>query len=224
MRLGYSTCWEMIEGAADGCSGLRDDFARRYTPVVHGFLRYRWRGTSLLSEVDDATSEVFVECFRLGGVLEKTDPTRSGGFRAFFYGVIRNIARRFEEARANSREQQQPSTAFDLDEQTARETSLSQVFDRSWAESILNEARTRYRLAAEQEGEEALRRVDLLRLRFEDDVPIREIATRWKVDVDKVHQQYRLARREFRRCFEAELASRGEGLGGRWQELLALLR
>ena len=222
-----STSWEVIQGAGRGDGRQREEFARRYAPIIREYLGARWRDTPMLPEVEDAADEVFLECFRLGGVLERADPARSGGFRAFFYGVVRNIARRFEGARARNREQQ-PSTSFDPAERKTPETSLSRVLDRAWARAILDEAGARYRKEAETQGEGAMRRVELLRLRFEEDLPIREIASRWNVDPDKVHQEYRRARREFRRFLEAELTfheeDTEEGIERHWQEFLSLLQ
>ena len=222
-----STCWEVIEGAARGDEGQREEFARRYAPIIREYLGARWHGTSMLTEVEDAEAEVFLECFRIGSVLERADAARSGGFRAFFYGVIRNVARRFEDAEARNREQQ-PATSFDPDERETLESSLSRILDRAWARAILDEAGARHREEAETQGEDAMRRVELLRLRFEDNLPIREIASRWDMDPDKVHQQYRRARREFRRCLEAELTFHEEGTDDdaerQWEQFLSLLR
>ena len=50
----------------------------------------------LRDDLDDVTQEVFVECFRTGGVLEAAGSGRVPRFRAFLYGVIRNVARRVE--------------------------------------------------------------------------------------------------------------------------------
>ena len=185
----------------------------------------RWRGTPLFGEIGDAQADVFLESFRSGGVLEQADPARSGGFRAFFYGVMRNVARRFEDARIRDREHQ-PSTSFDPDSRRLAETSLSRILDRAWARAVLDEAGMRHRQSAASQGEAALRRVELLRLRFEDELPIREIAKRFHMEADKVHQEYRRARREFRRCVEAELLFQGgseDDLEEQWEELLSLL-
>jgi hypothetical protein len=58
-------------------------------------------------------------------------------------------------------------------------------------------ARLQRRRAAEG-GDEALRRVELLRLRFEEGLPIRAIAERWGADAARLHHAYALARQEFR--------------------------
>ena len=47
-------------------------------------------------------------------------------------------------------------------------------------------------------GEEARRRVELLRLRFQEDLPIRDIAQRWQTEAAVLHHEYAKAREEFR--------------------------
>jgi hypothetical protein len=48
-------------------------------------------------------------------------------------------------------------------------------------------------------SEEAARgRVELLRLRFQDSLPIREIAQRWSMDAAALHYEYARARQEFK--------------------------
>lgn len=44
----------------------------------------------------------------------------------------------------------------------------------------------------------ARRRVALLALRFEENLPIREIARRWEVDPARLHRHYARARDEFK--------------------------
>jgi RNA polymerase sigma-70 factor (ECF subfamily) len=43
-----------------------------------------------------------------------------------------------------------------------------------------------------------VRRVELLRLRFQEGLPIRDIATRWQTDAAVLHHEYARAREEFR--------------------------
>ena len=53
---------------------------------------------------------------------------------------------------------------------------------------------------------EAVRRVELLRLRFEENLPIRAIAELWGTDAARLHHAYALARQEFRAALLAVLA------------------
>jgi RNA polymerase sigma-70 factor (ECF subfamily) len=185
----------MIAGAAAGAVRDRAEFARRYTPVVRAYLGARWRGTPLLAEMDDALQEVFLDCFREGGALTRARPGAPRTFRAFLYGVVRNVARRAEhEVRRGGLPL---DTAFDP---PADERSLSEAFDRAWAGSLVRQAGARQAALARETGEAAVRRVDLLRLRFQDDLPIREIARLWEEDPAFLHHEYAKARREFSRA------------------------
>jgi RNA polymerase sigma-70 factor (ECF subfamily) len=184
----------VIRGAAAGEVSDKEAFARYYRPAIRSYLGARWRHSPLKAEIDDATQEVFLECFR--GVLDRADETRKGGFRALLYGVTRNVARRFEERDRNRREVQPSSSGF-AERVAANEPSLSVVFDRAWAESILDHAREAQARRAARQGADAQRRVDLLRLRFEEDTPIRAIAAQWEVEPQWLHNQYAKARKEF---------------------------
>ncbi len=132
MPAAESTCWTIIRAAAAGSPADREELARRYLGVVRAYLAARWRGLVLRDDLDDATQEVSVECFRRGGVLESAGAGRVPSFRAFLFGVIRNVARRFEN--------QQPRFAPLPDAIDADEESQSRLFDRTWAQAIMEEA------------------------------------------------------------------------------------
>ena len=77
-------------------------------------------------------------------------------------------------------------------------------------------------------GSEAGRRVHLLRLRFHDGLPIRDIAERWGMDAAKLHHEYATAREEFRAALRAVVAfhhpdAPSSELDQRATDLLALL-
>jgi RNA polymerase sigma-70 factor (ECF subfamily) len=196
----HSTCWTLIHAAADGSPPERDEFARRYAPVLRAYLSARWRVSPLLQDVDDVVQDIFIECLRPGGALGRVDPARAGGFRAFLYGVARNVALRREARR------QPPPDGAALDAIPDDHTSLSHVFDRAWARTILREAARRQEERARVAGERALRRVELLRLRFQEDLPIREIARRWEMDAAALHHEYARARDEFREALHEVVA------------------
>jgi len=194
---GSETCWTLIRGAAAGDLDGRDAFARRYSPVVRAYLRARWAGSPLLQEVEDATQEAFVECFKAGGAIERVSAEKGGSFRGFLYGVVRNVARNQERRLRRRRDvptgKTLPPEAFPADEE-----SLGVVFDRAWATALVREAGALQRRRAAGIGADARRRVELLRLRFREGLPIREIAARWEEDPARVHREYAKARREFR--------------------------
>jgi RNA polymerase sigma factor (sigma-70 family) len=187
-----STRWTLIRQAADGDTAARDAFARRYEPVVHAYLGARWRHSPLRHESDDAAQEVFLACFREDGALERADPDR-GEFRGFLYGVVRNVARRFEE-RHNRNREHDAGSAF---EAPADDEALSVVFDRAWALALIRRATALHARRAAGNGDGAARRADLLRLRFRDGLPIREIARRWDEEPAHLHHEYAAARKEF---------------------------
>ncbi|MHC4473769.1 MAG: sigma-70 family RNA polymerase sigma factor [Planctomycetota bacterium] len=168
---------------------------RRYLPVVRSYLGYRWRNTRLAAEVDDAVQEVFYDCFKADGVLARADPDRPGGFRAFLYGVARNAARRVETGNVRRREVQPGSSGVP---EPVDEDGLSAAFDRAWARSLLRQALRLHAETARSKTDAARRRVEILRLRFQEGVPLKEIADRYELDPARVHKEYATARAEFR--------------------------
>jgi RNA polymerase sigma factor (sigma-70 family) len=190
-----STCWTVLREAAAGVGAARDEFAAFYAPLVRAYLAARWRSSPRLQDLDDAVQEVFVECLRAGGALDKADADRPGGFRAFLYGVVRHVAQRFEQRAARRREQPAAESAF---RGVADDASLSAAFDRAWAVALMRQAAARQSARAEAGGHAARRRVELLHLRFHDGLPIREIARRWDTDAAALHHEYARARREFK--------------------------
>lgn len=190
MPTSESTCWTVIHAAAAGSPADREEMARRYLGVVRAYLAARWRNSAQQQNLGDAVQEVFIECFRQGGALQAVEAGRVPQFRAFIYGVVRNVARRFESRAARTTEP--PSDV------EANEESLSRHFERAWAKAIMTEAAELQRQRALQQGPEALQRVELLRLRFEDNLPIRTIAERWGIPADELHHAYAKARQEFK--------------------------
>lgn len=191
------TCWTRIRAAADGDEHARSEFARRYLPAVRAYLAARWRSAASRVELEDAVQDVFLACFRENGVLSRADAGRPGGFRAYLYGVVRNVACDAESKRARvaGRESGSESELGDVSDHGER---LSTVFDRAWARTLVREAALLQERKAAELGTEARRRVELLRLRFQHDLPIREIAARWGVEAEHLHREYARARREFK--------------------------
>jgi RNA polymerase sigma-70 factor (ECF subfamily) len=221
-----STCWTVVQGAAAGSATDREDFVRRYASVIRACLAARWQGSRHQQELDDGVQEVFLECFRQGGVLDRANPVHAGGFRSFLYGVVRNVALRIEARLARHR-RSEPLEGFDPESLAADEPSLSKVFDQAWAISLVREAGRLFAEQAKPRGEEAVRRVELLRLRFQEGLPIREIARRWQVEPAVVHHQYAKARHEFKATLLQVLAFHQPGsaadLEQQCSDLLAIL-
>jgi RNA polymerase sigma-70 factor (ECF subfamily) len=199
------TCWTLIESAADGDRRARDDFVERYLPVVRAYLQARWRNRLSKTELEDAVQEVFVECLKDAGVLEKNRARRGAGFRAYLFGAVRNIALRVEEAR--SRKLDTPRTdSFHADLLPADDKSSSRVFDQAWAASIMREAAERQAETARSAGPAALRRVELLRRIFQEGEKIADLAREWDVQAESLHREYAKARTEFAAALKAVVA------------------
>src|SRR5262249_19134026 len=81
-----------------------------------------------------------------------------------------------------------------------------QAFDRKWAETRVREAGELLAKQAEEKGEGAKSRVELLRLKFYEGLKILEIAERWQTDPAKLHHQYATARKEFKEALLVILA------------------
>jgi RNA polymerase sigma-70 factor (ECF subfamily) len=193
-----STCWTMIDAAARGSTADREEFAKCYLPAIEAYLRSRWRNSSFRLLVDDAVQEVFVECFRTGGPLARADRERCGGFRPFLFGIVRNVALRFETHSRERLATRGSEESFDIGAVAADESTLSIQFDRAWARAMLRRAAQRQEQSARESGEAAMRRVELLRLRFQEGLPIRDIAKQWNEDPAKLHHEYAKARMEFK--------------------------
>ena len=99
-----------------------------------------------------------------------------------------------------------PSSDLDLEHIAADETRISVAFDREWARALLREAAERQAKMADERGEAAVRRVELLRLRFHDGLPIRAIAGRFGCGADAAHRDIARAREEFREALAAVVA------------------
>lgn len=187
-----------MRDAAGGNPAARERFARVYLPVVRAYLTARWRASVHPRDADDAAQDVFVECFRGGGALERLDAGRPGGFRAFLLGVARNVARRHEDRRRPP----DPLPAGLV----ADDTGPGEAFDKAWARTLLRQAARVQSERAAAAGEAAVRRVELLRLRFADGRPIREVAAAWGVEPAKLHHEYATARAEFHSALQEVVA------------------
>ena len=213
----------MVRDAALGDEDARGIFVSAYIGVVRAYLGARWRGGAMVQRIDDAVQDVFLECFRRAGALERLDDARNSSFRTFLYGVVRNVGRRHEERVGLGREVNPPS-GFDVD---AGEESQALVFDRLWAQAVLDRAGERQRAWAERDGERGLRRLELLHLRFVKGLPVRDIAAQWKADASMLHEELRKARKEFKEALREEvsfhLSGPGDAVDRECLRLLSLL-
>jgi RNA polymerase sigma factor (sigma-70 family) len=222
-----ATCWTLIEGAAAGDSAARVEFTQRYLPVVRAYLHARWKDRLPGDEREDAVQEVFLECLRADGVLERAGAGDRQGFRAYLFGVARNVALRVESARARMRDAPGASS-FQPDQIPLAEDSLSRVFDRAWAASILSEAVQKQTLLARDAGPDAAKRVELLRLVFQEGRALADVAREWNVEARSIYQEYERAQSEFLRALKQVVAfhhpGAPENVARECRELLALFR
>ena len=202
------SCWTVIRAARSGDRDARSRFSHRFLPVVRAYLSARWahgaRGAQP-ADVEDAVQEVFVECFRDGGVLERADPGTIPRFDRFLLGVSCNVALRFERRRDGPR-RQAGDESFHPEAVVADETSLSRTFDRAFARALVKEAAARHGELAARKGGNAALGVEILRQRFEENRPVREIAAAMALDPAFVHHQYAEAKKAFRRALAEVVA------------------
>jgi RNA polymerase sigma-70 factor (ECF subfamily) len=194
-----------VENAAAGDRAAREEFGQRYLPVVRAYLCARWNGRLSADELEDAVQEVFVAFLGENGVFERMRPGRDEPFRPLLYGIVRNMALRVEQARL--RKLDSPGTeSFRADENAASEASLSRVFDRSWAESIMRDAVDRQEETARENGAGAVRRFELLRLTYDERLSMPEIAARWELEPGFLHKELARAKSEFKDALKAVVA------------------
>lgn len=227
MSGGHTTCWDLVQTAANGHAGSREELTTQYLPVVRDALAARWAAGPLRGEVDDAVQEVFVECFRKGGALQRARPDAGSGFRGFLFGVTRNVALRFE--RQHMRRLDAAATQeLEASKIPGDDVGLSVAFDSAWAGAMVRRARQLQTERANEKGEAARRRVAILELRFQEDLPIREIAQLLEQDPAYVHHQYAQARKEFRTALEDVVREHqqlgpGQAVAAECERLLDLL-
>ena len=114
---------------------------------------------------------------------------------------MRNVARRHEERGGRDR-----AEALSAVERSTGAAHASEVYDRVWLDTLLKRAAQRQAAWAAERGDAALRRIELMRLRFAEGLPVREIARKWELPAAEVHREYRQARRDFKRALKEEVA------------------
>lgn len=218
-----TTHWSVVLGAAEQNPARRQAFGKQYLPIVRAYLAARWRLPADHERVEDAVQDVFVQCFRPGGALKHVDPIRPGGFRSFLFGVVRHVAIDAERQRYRL-SGLAPNGGDNLDATEANEDLPSQVFDREWARMVAEQA---FELMSARGGGVAQRRIAVLRLRYYDGIPPREIAANARMDVRDVYRLLEAGRNQFRATMLEVMAKHHSGesrseLERRCCELIAL--
>ncbi len=192
-----NTCWTVVHGAAGGDPASRAAFAERYGRVVAAYLAARWKLPVDHGDVTDTVQDVFMECFKLAGPLERADSDRPGGFRAFLHGITRNVARRAERKGGMLRHGLRVAD-LDLDQIEHAGPTLSAVFDRAWAQNLVRQAMGLIMERAERDGGAAKEAATFLRQRHLENLAPKDIAERHGVPVSRVYQSLKDMRTAFR--------------------------
>ena len=199
-----STSWSLIFGAAAAVPEDREEFGRRYGPLVSSYFAARWRVPISHERVADASQEVFLRIFSPGGPLERVDKRRPSGFRAFLRGVLRNVAAELERRARRDSAAPLDSAAPPVD---ASERSPSDAFDRVWAEMITDAAWDLMRKRARGDRWAGWR-LQVLGHRYVDDMSCEEIAAAiGELSVDQVYRLLSAGRDQFRRSLMTVLAA-----------------
>ncbi len=189
--------WRMVQAAAEGDERARATFAQRYGNTVQRWLWFRWRHTPLRSYVDDAVQDVFVECLKPRGALSHVHPELAPhGFDAFLRGVVHHVACRVERSEARNFRHRRRLIEGAIPPAPPRLGSPEQL-DHRWAQERI---RTALRELDRQSPPMAHSLREFLRMHFEKELTVREIAALWREPVNRVHELRRRACRRFREC------------------------
>ena len=160
--------------------------------------------------------EVFIECLRGGGVSTCAGRL-ARGIPCLLYGG----ARMLRSGSSAQGRQGQVAEQADFEAIASGEDSLSPSSTAPWAKAVVREAAEHQAAVAAESGEAAVRRVELLRLRFHEGMPIREIARLWGMDPAVLHHDYARAREEFLAALRDVIASHHPGspeeVDGEWR-------
>lgn len=197
-----STCWSLVDAAAKGGTVEREAFSEQYAPLIRRYLAARWRLPPGHDQVVEGSHEVVIQLLKPGGALANVVPGRAGGFRAYLYGVVRNVALMVERTARRHRDLRFES-CLDPEQVEQSEATLSQAFDRAWVEMLAAQARRRM---AEQTGPRHQAAYLCMEMRYGEGLPPREIALRSGRDVKEVYELLRTARLGYRRALLAVVA------------------
>ena len=192
------THWSLIARAAAGNPLDRDSFVERYAPIVRVFLCARWRLPIDHEAIADATQDVFLQCFRDEGLLDRAARGAVSGFKGYLLGATRNVALMTERRLARERARGS-GTEIRFDDVEASTATQSEEFDRAWARMISREAR-RLLASRSDHSELTIERWHILALRYEEGLATKAIAERLMIPVERVHERLKQGRKEFGAC------------------------
>jgi RNA polymerase sigma factor (sigma-70 family) len=181
----------MIMDAGSGDHAARTAFVARYEPALRRYIAARWRLPLNHEQVLDATQEAILECLKENGALSRVDRECNSGFRAFLYGVARNVSLRVEQRR-----KRRALASLTPDLESVDECHLSTVFDSAFVQVLVAEALDL--LHQQWTSEDGALKCQLLEMNYVDGLPARAIAEAICLDVTRVYKLLHAARRDFR--------------------------
>lgn len=207
-------------------TAARELLCDRCRPLVQHWLRRRWRNTALRTQIDDATQDVFVACLQPGGPF---DPRSTPPERHELPGILRRVVedtadileRRYADERRHCR-CLEVALARPLPDGADAPIQLDRRWLRGCLEQAVRSLAPRHPLATIEHSAG-----EFLSLHLEQGLPVREIARRWRLRSDQVHELRRRAMRRLRAALLRMLGSSPDlqvrDLDEARRELLALL-
>ncbi|MCA8957644.1 MAG: sigma-70 family RNA polymerase sigma factor [Planctomycetes bacterium] len=219
--------WRMIAAAAAGDPEARAAFVEAFQPTIRAALERDLKGHLGQPDViDDLVQEVFVECFKQGGALQRADPTRD--FKSFLLGIVANIRRRAWEVHTRRRLEQEGEP-----HELPDDSGVSVTLDRRYAKELFRAALEHVKQRAVSARGRSFNAHDLLIRRYRDDEAPRAIAASIRSDggectAKQVSDAAGKAKDEFRDALETELRARhpdcsAEEISRMGAELLTLI-
>lgn len=209
-----TTRWSLVAGAA-GRPDREADAAlallcERYWPPLYAFVRGRVRD---VQEAQDLTQEFFARLLEKQ-VLAQASPER-GRFRSFLLASMKNfLANQWDRSQAARRGGGRP--IFSLDVQAAESRLVvpspvtltpDQIYERSWALTLLEQVATRLRSEFVASGKE--RQFELLKAALSGDrekLPFAEMASTLGISEDAARQAASRLRKRYREVLKEEVA------------------
>ncbi len=226
-----TTHWSVVIAAADGDSPQATEalqrLCQRYWPPIYTFIRRRGHGPD---EAEDLTQEFFA-CF-----LERDGFSSANAAKGKLRTLLLTAVSRFlinEWERARTQKRGGGRTPVSLDELASRERARFEVaehatpekmFERRWAEALLETVLERLRGESERLGQ--LERFEFLKpaLVSEKSYSAAELAARLGVAESSAYSAVHRLRQRYRELLRDEIAQTVSGPGEIEEELRCLLR
>ena len=190
MTVDQLSSWALVGLIGENVPDAAREFAFRYDRFVRRVLTKRWLGTIYRTHFDDAVQDVFVECFKPGGVLAKADSSRGGAFRSLLFRVTCNVAARYE--RNHNRDLRLISK--ELTDTHGEDSGAFLQITREEVAEVVSEA---LRRMSQHTAVEVRERAQLLIQHSCDGQKIIHLAGGDTETAERLHRQHSKAKREF---------------------------